>query len=452
MNRFFHFSLIELSLLLVVGSFFIDAGLFIGSNRVFFPFLLSIVAFGLMVFKYYRFEKGMFRQLTIIVLLFIVTIVSSLAGFFKFLDVSPFKGEYVGFASVKILIYFFSDIVIMLTVAKTFKIEQINRINTIVKVVSLITIIYGGVEYFNIIHRNNVIQKYLCLILDLFHAGPIVYYTDYLSLLGFEHSYGVISSLILYSFFLGAIISGQRIFRKKEIDIIFALLLLTLSFLTRSKSGYISIILVHLFLVVQVLTDKAIKKRILVYIIFFSTVAGGLVVKDVIERAQNIMLSHGSSAFTRTSYLKASKEMIIKNPILGIGLGNYKFAFPEAVELANIKKIFEIPGLLDTNKPQFISDPGNMIVGFWVEAGILGLLLFVLFLLQLMKLLKKSYKFASEKPVKAFVLGLAYAYISILGSFTSKYLFNIYIWWVIFGLIIGVYCSLEKRIVEFGSE
>jgi len=201
---------------------------------------------------------------------------------------------------------------------------------------------------------------------------------------------------ILSMFLSLSLISALEYFKNKRRVIFAAIAVFILSFgvyITQSRGGLLDVILgVGVWFYIQ--PRKGVDTRMKLYLvlgIILGIVLGAIFVKltigalGTIERLQKIGQELGTMG--RLWFWCIGILMIIKNPVLGVGLGNIKthawIYTKELLKYPLFKRLF-VPHL----KPLGISWLHNEYIHFTAETGIVGLLGMIFFIFSVVKILK----------------------------------------------------------------
>jgi O-antigen ligase len=156
-------------------------------------------------------------------------------------------------------------------------------------------------------------------------------------------------------------------YSKKHFTYIFIALLLNsiVLFFSKSYANWISLLLTSLVSSFLFLNDN--KKKIYA-LIFFLLIIGSLFLSQMnSEKAISLLTKDPRSSFeSRKMIWKSSMLMIKNNPLIGIGPGNFQKTY------LDYQKYF--PLYLEWAVPQ----PHNILIAFWLQTGLLGLLGFMI--------------------------------------------------------------------------
>lgn len=225
--------------------------------------------------------------------------------------------------------------------------------------------------------------------------------------------------------------------RRIYVGIVVAIIFMALV-LSQSYGGLLGVFIVLLtYILFERFRAKAklIKKffnKILIAILLVIIIGGGMAASINIEKFQNLTrFDEHTSVATRLEIWQVGAQLIIENPIFGIGLGQYQENYNERAEEILGKDPFEETRL----------HSHNVFMETWLNAGILGLVSFVwiivLAYLQLLKVRNKEDRL------------LLFAGIAMLTYMVIHGLIDVTFWKndlaLIFWLIMGVNFSLFKK-------
>jgi|GEM_PF-2232884 len=156
------------------------------------------------------------------------------------------------------------------------------------------------------------------------------------------------SSISMYFIFIFPwIISYVFTSKHKSIYLIINIYLFVMILLTKSRTGYVVILIECIIFVYMLFKDvKKIKIKLILFILAFSMIMFGISLKNVkndfsetsinniniTETLQSLNDSNNLSNIARFGSQKAALRIGIKNPIFGIGIGQYGFYMPNYVD------------------------------------------------------------------------------------------------------------------------
>jgi len=182
-------------------------------------------------------------------------------------------------------------------------------------------------------------------------------------------SYNPILALAIY------LVLHKLIFNKKLTNLVFAFygffsISMTINmFITGGRAGQVAFFIILSILIFQIFDQKRIKSLLVILIlmpsIFFTVYQTSDMFKKRVDQTVNESLSYTSNGVTsigyRFTYALNSFEVIKKNPIIGIGTGDFPSEY---------KKINQINTPLMPNT----TNPHNMYTLITMELGIIGLI------------------------------------------------------------------------------
>jgi len=182
-------------------------------------------------------------------------------------------------------------------------------------------------------------------------------------------SYNPILALAIY------LVLHKLIFNKKLSNLVFAFygffsISMTINmFITGGRAGQVAFFIILSILIFQIFDQKRIKSLLVILIlmpsIFFTVYQTSDMFKKRVDQTVNESLSYTSNGVTsigyRFTYALNSFEVIKKNPIIGIGTGDFPSEY---------KKINQINTPLMPNT----TNPHNMYTLITMELGIIGLI------------------------------------------------------------------------------
>ena len=276
--------------------------------------------------------------------------------------------------------------------------------------------------YFIVVHLVNTRLRVSILVSLLVPLGAIVAaYAFYLETRGigsnviegamrvvsFEGNpnYLALSLAMLVPLLFGLLII-QRSKIMKIILVSFLILFSIVIILTYSRSGFLA------FVIVLILTVKKFfvgKNRILLFSILAIAVSAFLLYAppQFYERLESIINLEEPSIVGRLDVYRVAIMIILRHPIIGIGLGSYSFA----EEYFNIA--ITIPDI--TNKVMVWAH--NVFLEIGAKAGIIALIFFVLLIFYALKDIKESQKIFAEKKDNFLLVISQSLEVSIVGYF-----------------------------------
>jgi O-antigen ligase len=165
--------------------------------------------------------------------------------------------------------------------------------------------------------------------------------------------------------------------KQKTVLWICQLIVMAALYLTYSYAAWFSILIAICF---QLMPKDLPRTRLFKFLAFFFLFAIFLVSTQFkTSKFQDLIsLNERSSLSSRTMIWKAATKIISNNPVIGIGPGNFQ------MEYLKYQKYF--PPYLEWAVPQ----PHNLLLAFWLQSGILGLLGFILIMLNVLYTLIKN--------------------------------------------------------------
>lgn len=146
--------------------------------------------------------------------------------------------------------------------------------------------------------------------------------------------------------------------------------------------------------------------------------------------------------YWRAKIYHYSVEMIWQHPVKGIGLGNFKSAIAETSRTDQPFSVFGLP---------FALHPHNLYLAFWLNLGILGLVIFLIIIIQFYnQILSHPKQSAGSGDSLQAALLAAMSAILVHGLFDTTYFKNDLA--VIFWLVIGLSIITERKARERGQQ
>ena len=270
-------------------------------------------------------------------------------------------------------------------------------------------------------------------------------------------------NMLYIPIFLGSILSGYTIFKKKlfhiSLETIFLIASIFLLFLTKSRIGWITFIFCFLYVILTIYKDLMKKLRIrfmtfnkkmwdfvipvLLVIILISIVISGIYISSKfdprMEKVLNIETYKNRDFITianeflfaeRILYWETGWKIFNEHPIIGVGLGNYGFYFEKYMPA--FASVLDEPREI-LFRANYQANNKNLWTRLLSETGIIGFIIYVTWLILLWiqgsELKKKQNQTAifMGHVLKIALIALIFEGFSI-DSFALPYI------WIIFGI------------------
>mgnify|MGYP001309794849 CR=1 FL=1 len=221
--------------------------------------------------------------------------------------------------------------------------------------------------------------------------------------------------LVLYEIFLNNNLKKIQ----KFLYIIFAIIMIINMFITGGRAGQVIFLVMLCILIFQYFNSQNFKALVVMTLVLTSAIFTAyqtstifqIRINSVITDIQNYDVNKNTSVGMRLTFAANSWEIIMKNPIIGAGTGD----FPIEYKRVNLIKNPQIPNT---------DNPHNMYILILVQLGLIGLISFLsIFYYQIkFSLLSKnifSRNVGMTLPLLFLVLMLSDSYL--LGHFTSLF-------------------------------
>tara|TARA_B110000444_G_C18760851_1_gene557512 strand:- start:391 stop:1188 length:798 start_codon:yes stop_codon:yes gene_type:complete len=257
------------------------------------------------------------------------------------------------------------------------------------------------------------------------------------------------------------LLNQKKVFGFYTFDIAVISALVVALFLLESKLGYVIFAVLNFTILFTNLFSLKFNARYIFVLLALSMLLYTFyqLFDYKIEKAMSLILNYNHPSFNiRANFALASLYMMYQNPIIGVGINNFKFYLEDAIyglesfQWLNIKTEGNIDGHshLELNTYLYgessIPDPANMILGFGAELGIIGLLVFLIFLsfifFKSISQTRKTYLNQNEKILSQF---LFYSLIIIIFSFSGFYQLYFILQWIILGLNICFFKYISDK-------
>ena len=211
-------------------------------------------------------------------------------------------------------------------------------------------------------------------LLQLFHNNPKALEKLSMSLLGREHSYGSMGPLLIMM--IASIYYKKRLVSAVGLTLVIMSCVAMIVALTSKTVLFTALVFLGMYFVrLKSITTMSGAFALIVassgvFYISYRIISAGYI--------QDILQLQGGSSFARWYFAVAGVYMIFANPVLGVGLGGYKFNFQEAVVEWGIPIRFDLSAILSSDFKGSV-DPTNFFIGILSEFGlVLGLPLLLL--------------------------------------------------------------------------
>ena len=249
-------------------------------------------------------------------------------------------------------------------------------------------------KYLNIILLSNLVLISYGLYVDYFTKGEFFYRSN---------GIGTVSSFMIILFTTLVVYKKTKVYKKIVLALgsIGSLIALITTYSRGAFLAFGGAILVWITLVIwEKLSSKIGSKKliasIIVIIICIMTVTGLLLPEKLINRFERIKnIEANRSLKTRIEMYKSSLTMIKENPLLGVGIGNYKPNYVSYIEESNISK-----SSVDLGHDH----PHNLFLYIAVEQGIISLIIFLMIYFKSYQLAVRNYFNQQEKSYFGLVL------------------------------------------------
>jgi hypothetical protein len=362
------------SSLFIITIFMSDFGIVISDQPIYFFQILASIYLTYYIIKKSKIEIGW-------MLFFAATIVSTIFNGSLLFDSRQFAGDTYPWTSIKAFI----NILLFYAVFKTTKFSYPKINPNLFLYLSIFMILLGFIEL--LFGSKISVQKFLFL----FHTNPRAIGTDHITLLGREHSYGalgnIIAACIMIYFYNKHIFKGLKSF----FVFLCILLLVFLAIMSKSKSGYLSILFLSTFYLIYMIKEK---KKNLKIIFIFIMLGFFIIVLSInfinygwFENIKDsISGSIGSgSTYTRWVSLVVSYGIFLDNIFWGVGPGNFKLFYLDYVYLYNFPIVLDLVYWADPKITKGSIDSLNYFAGILSEFGI------ITFIIVFYIILKKIY-------------------------------------------------------------
>lgn len=213
---------------------------------------------------------------------------------------------------------------------------------------------------------------------------------------------------------------------------VFLILLIIISlYFTYSYSAWLAVFITLFFELIFLFS----KKKVLVSVLFFIAMTTTFIFQANTSKFSTLInLSKRSSFASRIMIWESSLLMIEKNPILGIGPGNFQNTY------LDFQKYF--PPYLEWAVPE----PHNIFLAFWLQAGILGLTGFLLLLFFIFKTIFNIIKNKKDALLVAPLLGF-FVYTILHGLADTTYWKNdlAFLFWINLFLLMHFYAKRSSN-------
>ena len=324
---------IRISLIINIIIFFSFLGHFgitiLGQDVYYFYIIEILLILGLVVKNGLKLDISP-PEIKLILFFLFLSIIGGIASITA--DIPDFKGQSITTSSLKANIYLSLNVFIILLLVTYVNNEKFfNGLLKTLKYVVLFYLFYMSLEvYHDYYLKNSLIND----ILNIFHTSSRSINKNFLNLLGHEHSNSSIFVLILYTYMVTNLLNQKKVFGFYTFDIAVISALVVALFLLESKLGYVIFGVLNFTILFTILFSLKFNARYIFVLLALSMLLYFFyqLFDYKIEKAMSLILNYNHPSFNiRANFALASLYMMYQNPIIGVGINNFKFYLEDAI-------------------------------------------------------------------------------------------------------------------------